>query len=332
LDDKTLFIEYYNDGKQVWAFSLEQGSIDLHPLPVTVEILGGLLEQLQVNLAAALKFGPQAGGAAAGLSLLGQRILQRLYSALIEPILPRLAGKERLGIVPYGALHYLPFHLLYNGAAYLIETHEVVVLPAAGLALQPGPVRTPGARVLAHSWDGRLPQTQAEGQIVNALFGGECFIEQAANRQAIQAPPVQILHIAAHGQFRLDQPDLSYIQLSDGQLWADDLLQQDLSYELVTLSACETGRANVAGGEELIGLGRGFLYAGAGALVLSLWPVADATTARIMEALYRALRDGASRAAALRSAQRRILEQDRHIHPAFWGAFQLVGAGGPLSR
>ena len=145
-----------------------------------------------------------------------------------------------------------------------------------------------GALVLAHSWDGRLPQTQAEARIVQRLFGGAVY-SRTTRRGAprCDAAPTQILHIAAHGEHRLDQPDLSYIQLADGQLYTDDLLQHDLSYELVTLSACETGRANVAAGDELIGLGRGFLYAGAGALMVSLWRVADACGCTIDGAMYR---------------------------------------------
>jgi CHAT domain-containing protein len=142
---------------------------------------------------------------------------------------------------------------------------------------------------------------------------------------------VQILHIAAHGEYRLDQPDLSYIKLADGQLYADDLLQQDLSYELVTLSACETGRANVAGGDELIGLGRGVLYAGAGALIGSLWHVTDELAVALMEHMYDALCAGASKAAALRDAQLAIMHRTEQLHPAFWGAFQLVGDARPLS-
>jgi CHAT domain-containing protein len=147
----------------------------------------------------------------------------------------------------------------------------------------------------------------------------------------LQRSPSQILHIAAHGRHRLDQPDLSFIELADGQLYADDLLQQDLSYELVTLSACETGRANVAADEELIGIGRGLLYAGAGALILSLWQVADSSTLHLMEQLYRNLKAGRSKAAALREAQLSFLQQDRQLHPAFWGAFQLIGDARPLS-
>jgi CHAT domain-containing protein len=166
--------------------------------------------------------------------------------------------------------------------------------------------------------------------MVQKLFGGTLHVEEKADRMALQTQPAQILHIAAHGEHRLDQPDLSYLQLADGQLYADDMLQQDMSYELVTLSACETGRASVAASDELIGLGRGFLYAGAGALLVSLWQVADTSALHFMERMYEALRAGSSKAAALRDAQTFMLANDRQIHPAFWGAFQLIGDPDPL--
>src|SRR5436190_11833546 len=167
--------------------------------------------------------------------------------------------------------------------------------------------------------------------MVQVVLGGQVYAEAGATRAALQAAPRQVLHLAAHGHFRPDQPDLSYVQLADGQLYTDDLLQKDLSYELVTLSACETGRARATGGE-LIGLGRGFLYAGAGALLLSLWPVADAATLTLMQRIYEALRGRSSKAAALRGAQRAQLVEDVSRHPAFWGAFQLIGDAGPLSN
>ena len=168
--------------------------------------------------------------------------------------------------------------------------------------------------------------------MVHSMFGGALYAEETATRFILQTEPNQILHIASHGQYRLDQPDLSFLELADGQLYADDLLQQDLSYELVTLSACETGQANVAADEELIGLGRSLLYAGAGALILSLWHVTDsAITQAFMECLYTALFNGSSKAAALREAQLFILQQHSQLHPAFWGAFQLIGNPQPLS-
>jgi len=331
LKDNSLLIEYYNDGKNLWAFTLERNSIEVYQLPLTVDDLEQLVHQLQVNFSTALKFRSRIPSAYK-LTQLGQRILQRLYSLLLNPLDNKLKGKKRLTIVPYGALHYIPFNLLYDDSAYLIEHYEIVTLPASSLATHPVPKRTPGSLILSHSLSGRLPQTHRETQLVHQLMGGKLYTEETATRTALRSPPSQILHIAAHGQHRLDQPDLSYLQLADGQLYTDDLLQQDLSYELVTLSGCETGRAHVSGGDELIGLGRGLLYAGAGALILSLWQVADSSTVNLMEKLYRALKAGNSKAAALRKAQLAFLDQDRQLHPAFWGAFQLIGDPGPLSK
>jgi CHAT domain-containing protein len=326
----ALLVEFYNDGARLWAFVLDGRSLHVHALPVTVERLDQLLAQLKTNIAAALRIDPAS---AAGRSLLelARRILKKLHSLLVEPLALDSYGAHKLVIVPYGALHYLPFHMLFDGSAYLIEKHEIVILPASGLVTRPSLRRGPGALILADSWEGRLPHTLAEARTVHRLFGGTLCAGEAANRSALRAPPAQILHIATHGEHRLDQPDLSFLQLADGQLYADDTLQLDMGYELVTLSACETGQASVAASDELIGLGRGFLYAGAGALLVSMWQVADTSTLYFMERMYTALRRGASKAAALREAQRSMLAESSWLHPAFWGAFQLIGDDRPLS-
>jgi CHAT domain-containing protein len=330
LPDDTLMIEFYNDGTSLWAFSVDRRGLQVERLPTSVEVIDQLQAQLRLNLGAALKAGPHAS-VTRGLTALAQQILQRLYNALLKPLEARMRGRGRLMIVPYGSLHYLPFHLLHSGAGYLIEQYEIVILPTAGLITRHAPVRPGGALVLAHSWDDRLPQTQAEARIVQELLGGSVYCNDAARRTVLRAAPAQVLHIVAHGEHRLDQPELSYIQLADGQLYTDDLLQLDLSYELVTLSACETGRSSVAAGDEPIGLGRGVLYAGAGALIVSLWRVADDMTVDLMEHMYRNLQAGASKAAALRTAQCAALHATPRPHPAFWGAFQLIGDAGPFS-
>lgn len=330
LDDESMLLEYYSDGENVWAFQLTQHTIKVQRLPVTMKDLKQWVAQLHANIDGVLTMGPHAPGVRA-LTLLAQRVLARLYDCLIGP-LGLHQSQRQLVIVPYSELHFLPFHLLYDGDQYLIERHETIILPAAGLLSRTVPKRPPGARALAHSWEGRLPYTAAEVQVVQKLLGGVICNEEQATRGAFSAAPVQVLHMATHGQHRLDQPDLSFLQLADGQLYADDILQQDLSYELVTLSACETGRARVAASEDLIGIGRSFLYAGAGALVVSLWQVGDQSTLGLMGRMYAALRAGASKASALRQAQMSILAEDGNLHPAFWGAFHLVGNAGPLSR
>jgi CHAT domain-containing protein/tetratricopeptide (TPR) repeat protein len=331
LAETSLLIEFYNDGTNVWAFTIDHQTINLHQLPVSVRDIDRLLAQLQLNIDTALRAGPH-GPTSQSVSSLGRRILQRLYMGLLAPLAARLTNRTRLIIVPYGALHYIPFHLLHDDSSYVLESYEVVILPAAALVTRGVTARRGGALAIAHSWNGRLPQTNAEARIVQHTFGGTLRHEVTATRDVFATPPTKVLHIAAHGEHRLDQPDLSYIQLADGQLYTDDLLQHDLSYELVTLSACETGRAHIASGDELIGVGRGFLYAGAATLITSLWSVADDITIELMERLYSALARGESKVAALQHAQQAVITTHPQLHPAYWGAFQLVGNAEPLSR
>ena len=103
-----------------------------------------------------------------------------------------------------------------------------------------------------------------------------------------------------------------------------------------TLSACQTGRTVVGGGDELLGLMRAFLGAGAASLVLSLWAVEDRSTARLMESFYGRLARGQSKSEALRAAQLEFIQSDAgaengsYTHPYYWAPFFLVGDPGPL--
>jgi CHAT domain-containing protein len=189
----------------------------------------------------------------------------------------------------------------------------------------------PGALGIAHDWNGRLQHAYEDAQQAVGVFGGDLYRDTEANQALLNILPRQILHISAHGQHRIDQPDFSYIQLADGPVYTDDLFQYDLRYELVMLSACETGRSQVNPTDELIGLGRGFLFAGAGALIASLWKVEEQITLEWMEAFYHDLATGASKAAALRHAALKLMHRYPRLHPAYWGAFQLIGSPAPLS-
>ena len=329
LEPGKSILAWYHDEQHIWAFLLSDTDLEVRRLPGTTRDLHALLAQLQANIDFALRLPPSATNQRTLLTV-AQAISQRLYALLLKPLASRLEHCNRLTIVPYGILHYIPFHMLRSEHAYVVEMYETVVLPTASLITRHGPRRSPGARVLCHSWDGHIAQIHEEAKMIHALFGGAIHKENAATREQLSAEPLQILHIAAHGQQRLDQPDLSYIQLADGQLYTDDLLQNDLSYELVTLSACETGRVQVAARDEPIGLGRGLLYAGAGAIITSLWRIADESSTQLMQWLYRYLHAGYPKAAALRQAQLTLLANSEQLHPAFWAAFQLIGDPSPL--
>jgi CHAT domain-containing protein len=187
--------------------------------------------------------------------------------------------------------------------------------------------------VVAHSADGRLPRVRAEGEAVAALFGGDRLFDEDATVESVRdrVRDADLLHIAAHGLSRSDAPNFSHIGLADGQLTAFDCLDLELDCELVALSACETGRAVVAPGDEQIGLTRSFLYAGARSVLQSLWRVEDEATSRLMVGFYQRLRRGRGRAAALRAAQLDMLASAAHRHPVFWAAFGLVGDWSRLS-
>jgi CHAT domain-containing protein len=115
----------------------------------------------------------------------------------------------------------------------------------------------------------------------------------------------------------------SAIRLGDSFLSLFDLYQLRLPVELITLSGCSTGLNVIAAGDELIGLARGLLYAGAQSLILSLWDVHDKSTAEFMTVFYRFLQSGKTKAAALQAAMLEL--RSSYPHSYQWAPFILVG-------
>jgi tetratricopeptide (TPR) repeat protein len=331
LDAGTVLVEYYFGGAERGAFVVADGRVTFVPLSAGPAEVGRLLDSWQLNLDATAQ-AIVAGGAVEGLARNARRILGALYRVLLQPLEGHLSGRERLVVVPHGRTHAVPFHALHDGERHLIEKIEVSVCPSSSLLrLCAGRRRGgQGALVLGYSDGGRLPHVLEEARAVAALLPGESYVEEQATRAAVVsgAASYGVLHLAAHAEARLDNPSFAHLKLADGQLSTADVFNLDLRGALVTLSACETGRSVVNGGDELIGLSRGFLYAGASTLVQSLWRVEDGSTARLMERFYRALCRGVAAGAALREAQLALLAEG--AHPYFWAPFQLIGDGGPL--
>lgn len=145
----------------------------------------------------------------------------------------------------------------------------------------------------------------------------------------------QIVHFATHGVLDSQHPESSGIVLSlvdeagrqqNGFLRLRDVYNLNLPVELVVLSACDTGLGKEVKGEGLIGLTRGFMYAGASSVMASLWRVDDDATTELMKHFYKGiLQDGLRPAAALREAQLRMWRQKRWRFPYFWAGFVLQG-------
>lgn len=146
----------------------------------------------------------------------------------------------------------------------------------------------------------------------------------------------QIVHFATHGVVNTEHPELSGIMLSlvdnkgqneDGFLQLHDIYNLDLSRtQLVVLSACRTALGKEVKGEGLMGLTRGFMYAGSKSVVASLWKVDDRATAELMKHFYHAMFDeGLPPSAALRKAKAAMWQQPRWRAPYFWAAFVIQG-------
>ncbi|HEY8461988.1 MAG TPA: CHAT domain-containing protein, partial [Blastocatellia bacterium] len=214
---------------------------------------------------------------------------------------------------------------------------------------RPGPLNETKNRLLVETTGAapgelrisRLPFTGLEAERILSLApagAGMKALAFKANRAAVTSGRLsqyRYVHFATHGLADSERPELSTIVLSlydergrpqDGFLRAHEVYNLDLPAELVTLSACETGLGKLTRGEGLVSLTRGFMYAGAARVAVSLWSVNDRATAELMTKFYRRmLANGERPAAALRAAQVEMWRDKRWESPYYWAAFILQG-------
>ncbi len=261
-----------------------------------------------------------------------------LYDVLIAPL--GLGPSENVVIVPHSVLHYLPFQALRAETRYLIEERGISYAPSASVLLSLiSRERAALGHVLAlgnpdlGSRRLALPGAEEEVHRITALFtDAETYTQKEATKGRLlaRAPHSQLIHVGAHAEVDLIDPMYSIIRLastdgSPGDLEAHEIYRLDLRRTgLVTLSACETGLGRVSPGDELWGFTRPFLAAGAQTLLVSLWPVDDAATARIMGRFYERLRHGSAQS-ALRAAQLEVLGDAKSADPFYWAPFVVVG-------
>jgi CHAT domain-containing protein len=264
------------------------------------------------------------------LLMLMNHCLNALYHELVKPILSLLETKKLI-IIPHGVLHYIPFHALYDGAEYLVDRHEISYGPSAGVfklcTEKARARRATGPALIVGVPDEATPFINEEVAALKGLWpDAEVLLGEAATRDRLMSRVTEsrLLHMASHGVFRRDRPLFSALKLSDSWLSFYDIFHLNLTAELVTLSACETGLNHVLPGDELFGLMRGFLCAGPPSLIVSLWLVNDRSTAALMRRFYEGLTRGFTKRAALRQAQRMVKHE--HPHPYYWAPFILMGA------
>jgi CHAT domain-containing protein len=327
IPENTLLVEFYAARNTFYACLISQRQLKIIPVADVVPVREKLrLLQLQL---AKFRLGEEYIRALEKPLLQAtQAHLEELYDLLIKPLRGQLEA-EHLVFVPHSFLHYLPFHALSDGSRYLIDDFTISYAPSGSIfALcqnTPAPEHGSESLVMAVA-DARAPYIEEEGRFVaQAMGNARLFLGQEATEQQLKAfgPRSRFIHIATHGYFRQDNPMFSSIRLGNSLLSLFDLYQLRLNAELVTLSGCGTGMNVVIGGDELIGLVRGLLYAGAQTLMVSLWEVHDQSTAEFMRDFYASYKQTANKASALREALVNL--RQKRAHPYYWAAFSLVG-------
>jgi CHAT domain-containing protein len=186
----------------------------------------------------------------------------------------------------------------------------------------------------------RLSGTRTEADEIAKLAGAnkpDVWIDLNANEDNVRTRDLtkyRYVHVATHGLLDAERPQFTGVVLSlvgnksnDGFLRTDEIFNLKLGAPLVMLSACETGLGKEKRGEGVIGLTRAFMYAGAPTVGVSLWSVADKSTAELMTDFYRRLLASSPQppASALRDAQLAMITGKTHSAPFYWAPFVLVG-------
>jgi CHAT domain-containing protein len=260
---------------------------------------------------------------------------QELFLYLIAPVLPRIRS-DRLVIVPHDDLTYIPFQVFKDPAdgRYLGERFHITYAPSATvlLGLRPSPGLI-GARLLAVA-DPGIAAAGPEVRGIAKLFPNRSkIVTDALAREGEIKTWVRdfdVIHLSVHGKFDAAEPMLSHLSFApaaedDGRLTAAEMFGLPLDQSrLVVLSACETGRAEATHGNEILGMVRALLYAGANTLVVSYWEVDSAATALWMQRFYEAALTQPLPQAA-RAALLAVKNDPAYRHPFFWAAFGMVG-------
>lgn len=289
-------------------------------------------------------------------------LCKRLYQRLLGNIVKSLPDDiERLIIVPHGVLHRVPFAALHDDKGYLVQRYSLSYLPTCSLipiltgeaeAQVAAPLRYLVSAISDYSAtrdDGivfssrlrsaagleDLSYTLEEGKTVYNLAARHVTDAKLLTNDEVKEgllsmfSTYQVVHFAGHAVFNAEEPLASGLVLADGSILTAARILQDNALrtkcgKLLVLSACQTGVNVITNGGEILGLARALMYAGMPNLILSLWEVADRSTAELMQGFHDSWEAGkTSIALALAESQRKAIRENQPIHA--WAPFIHLG-------
>ncbi len=356
LGPETVLIDYYsgnlpNGNAGLYLHILSQESIVLGAadfgIPGMQTFLGDAQYQadiLALNVSGARRAIQDDAGTDAPSEEVRQSLSSTPYvSGPTEEILKKLRQQDKwhLCIVPFGPLHFFPFHLLPYGDGLLGDEWAVTYLPALAMLQPRGEKPADRQRQIASfgiEFRNRVPHglneirgAEDEARRVANIFGEPAFVNTTATESAVKEAfaASRRIHISTHGLLTVSAPSFQRVYLTpdssnDGILFAWELLRHDLrGLDLLTLSACETALGRVDKGDNLRSFATNALIAGAQTVVGTLWPVRSDVTKTFFESFYRETKGGAGKREAFQTAQLTA----RLTYPQYrdWGAFWYTG-------
>lgn len=363
LDDKTVLLEYKLGDTRSFVWLVTRESVRVFPLPSRKEIEATATQYyISVSSGNAGKADVERLGKDLDQILLGSvaplirknrvvivadGVLQYIpFSAM-----PSLGSNETVGLPSAGVLAELRRTTIDRqpttkkvaifGDPVFEPNDSRLANSKAGLKERPASVGkalrdfNPGTEL------SRLLASRLEAKAIASLFPPDQVkvnLDFEANIRSVQGNALKqfnIIHFATHGLVDTQRPESSSLIFSlfdhdgksiDGFMRLKQIYDMDLSSDLVVLSACQTALGKDVRGEGLIGLTRGFMFAGAPRVVASLWKVDDSATAKFMKRFYRGLvKDKLTAAASLKKAQNELKAIPRFQYPYYWAGFTLQG-------
>lgn len=356
LEKDQLLVEYFITDTDLFVFKINKQNFDFIKIPIELDLMQSILDFRKSIYS---YFEIKDTGKRAELQKMYELEGLRLYQQLLAPVLTGDC-EERVTIILAGALGFIPFEALltenvvegdnYNTYDYLIKKSILSYCYSATLLYEMeikehipekiflgfSPNFDENKKVNNFNFSGLTYNEVEVNEIQNTLGLGEVFSGEVATKSNFQENCGEycIVHIATHGVTNNRNSNLSFLAFAEVKdsinnefLYVRDLYNMKMTANLVVLSACETGLGELYESEGIASLARGFAYAGAKAIVTSLWNVNDQATSQLMSSFYKQMKTGCSKDRALWQAKLNFINSNKDIaaHPFMWSPFIVVG-------
>ncbi|MFF4386820.1 CHAT domain-containing protein [Streptomyces sp. NPDC001552] len=325
--EDVAIVEFANAGGDLASITYLSGEFRIarHGAMNKIRELDGKLRE------ACLSTGPDSAAVA---------IAEQLGDLVLRPILeePSFGGVRHLLVVPAPEAFSVPLDAYRFDGAYIFERFTVSYLPSVSVARYLGPCETARGAVVLGDPDGTLPYARQEAQeiaeILDPFMDCKFLLGPDATKEILlrYSSSSSNIHIASHAAFVPEAPDFARITLAGGDRDPDrnlevaDIMRLNLSSAIVVLSGCDTGLGTTDAANEIIGLVRAFLCAGASTVVATRWPINDTSASEFMRFFYRYMIDDEMHPTeALRNARFDHMRLGGYTHPAHWAPFVVFG-------